>query len=98
MSAIAQFIKLLKTALEGLNRVAIPKKPLFGPPRDTYHDYLGQHGEEVADYQWSGYVLATLLPYLEEQHQIDLMKSEYEPLAETLTAARGQRTLFSRMR
>jgi hypothetical protein len=30
----------------------------------------------VAEYRWSGYVLATLLPYLEEKHQIDLMKSE----------------------
>ena len=33
-------------------------------------------GAAVAEYRWSGYVLATLLPYLEEKHQIDLMKSE----------------------
>ena len=89
MSAIARFIKLPKTALYGLDSVAAPRKRLFGSPRDTYHDYLGQHGEEVADYKWSGYVLATLLPYLEERHQIDLMKSEYDPLASSLTEARG---------
>jgi hypothetical protein len=89
MSAIALFIKLPKTALDGLARIAVPKKRLFGSPRDTYHDYLGKYGEEVADYQWSGYVLGTFLPYLEERHQIDLMKSEYDPLAHFLTEARG---------
>jgi hypothetical protein len=88
MSAIAEFIKLPKTALEGLSKAAIPKKSLFGSPRDTYHDYLRGNGEEVAEYRWSGYVLATLLPYLEEKHQIDLMKSEYDVLATTLTTAR----------
>jgi hypothetical protein len=88
MSAIAKFIKLPKTAVDGLERAATPKKPLFGSPRDVYYDYLGQHGEEVADYRWSGYVLATLLPYLEERHQIDLMKSEYESLAKSLSKAR----------
>jgi hypothetical protein len=89
MSAIAEFIKLPKTALDGLSKAAIPKKSLFRSPRDTYHDYLGENGKEVAAYQWSGYVLATLLPYLEEKHQIDLMKSEYDALAKTLTEARG---------
>ena len=66
MSAIASFIKLPRAALDGLREAAIPKKGLFGPPRDTYIDYLRQHGQEVADYRWSGYVLATLLPYLAE--------------------------------
>ena len=89
MSAIAIFVKLPKTALEGLSRAAVPQKRLFRSPRDTYYDYLDQHGEEVAEYRWSGYVLGALLPYLEELHQIDLMKSEYEDLANSLTAARN---------
>ena len=75
MSAIASFIKLPKTAIEGLRQVALPRKRLFGTPRDSYLDYLQQHGQEVADYQWSGFVLGTLLPYLEEQHQITLMQA-----------------------
>ena len=89
MSAIASFIKLPKTALEGLREVAIPKKRLFGAAKDTYHDYLRQHGQSVADYKWSGYVLGTLLPYLEEQHQITLMSSPYEELETFLTDSRN---------
>jgi hypothetical protein len=46
-------------------------------------------GREVAEYRWSGYVLATLLQYLEEKHQIDLMKSEYDELAAFLTNTTG---------
>ncbi|MCS6263119.1 MAG: hypothetical protein H8K11_05120 [Nitrospira sp.] len=88
MSAIASFIKLPKTAIEGLRQVALPRKRLFGTPRDSYLDYLQQHGQEVADYQWSGFVLGTLLPYLDEQHQITLMDSEYDELGKFLTDSR----------
>ena len=89
MSAIASFIKLPKTALDGLREAAIPKKRLFGAARDTYPDYLRQRGQSVADYKWSGYVLATLLPCLEEQHQITLMDSDYDELGKLLTESRG---------
>ena len=88
MSAIASFIKLPKTVLDGLREVAVPKKRFFGAPRDSYPDYLQQHGRQVADYQWSGFVLATLLSYLEEQHQITLMDSEHDELGKFLTDSR----------
>jgi hypothetical protein len=80
MSAIASFVKLPKSALEGLRNAAAG---------GTDHDYLSANGREVAEYRWSGYVLATLLPYLEEKHQIDLMKSEYDELAAFLTSTTG---------
>ncbi len=89
MSAIASFIKLPKSALDGLRDAAIPKKRFFGAPRDTFHDYLSKHGTEVAEYPWSGYVLATLLPYLQEQHQIDLMRSEQDALSKYLSETRS---------
>jgi hypothetical protein len=89
MSAIASFIKLPKTALDGLREAAVPKKRLFGSPRDTYHDYLRRYGREVADYKWSGYVLATLLVCLQEEHEIDLMHSDYDQLSTFLTESRG---------
>ena len=88
MSAIASFIKVPKSALDGLRKAAVPQKRLFGGSKDTYHDYLREHGHEIADYRWSGFVLATLLPYLQEKHQIDLMRSEYDELAAFLTKAR----------
>src|SRR5262245_5362995 len=89
MSAIASFIKLPTSALDGLRDAAAPKKRLFGAPRDTFNDYLSEHGREVASYPWSGYVLATVLPYLHEQHQIDLMRSEHDGLSEYLSESRS---------
>ncbi|MFO1459475.1 MAG: hypothetical protein U1G08_08690 [Verrucomicrobiota bacterium] len=89
MSAIASFIKLSKSALDGLREAAIPKKRFFGAPRDSFHDYLRKHGAKVAEYPWSGYVLATLLPYLQEQHQIDLMRSEQDALSKYLSENRS---------
>jgi hypothetical protein len=80
MSAIASFIKLPKSALEDLRNAAA---------NGTEYDYLSVNGREVAEYRWSGYVLATLLPYLQEKHQIDLMKSEYDEVAAFLTNTTG---------
>jgi len=89
MSSTASFIQLPESAVGGLRDAAIPKKRLFLAAKDTYHDYLVAHGREAIQYNWSGHVLATLLPYLEEKHQIDLMKSQFDELATFLTQARG---------
>ena len=88
MSAIATFTKLPKIAIDGLREAAVPKKRLFRATRDGYHDYLRQHGRQVVEYKYSGFVLATLLPYLEERHQINLMKSNYDELSSFLTKSR----------
>lgn len=88
MSAIASFIKLPKTALDGLRESAVPKKGFFGAPQDAFFDFLEQHGDEIAEYSWSGYVLATLLAYLDEKHQITL-ESDGDELGNFLTEARG---------
>jgi hypothetical protein len=89
MSAVASFIKIPKTALAGLREATIPKKRMFGAPRDIYHDYLREHGKSVANFNWSGYLLATLLVCLQKQYQIDLMKSEFDELSTFLTKSRG---------
>jgi hypothetical protein len=78
MSAIALFIKIPKAALAGLRESARSGSP---------YEYLKRNGHEVSVYRWSGYVLVTLLPYLEEKFQIDLMKSEYQDLSMLLTEA-----------
>jgi hypothetical protein len=88
MSAMASFILLPQAALSGLRDAAVPKKRFFGPAKDTYWDFLAQAGREVGDYRWSGYVLATLLCWLKENHQTDLLTS-HEELAEFLSKARG---------
>ena len=88
MSAIASFIQLPSNALVGLRAAAVPKKTFFGSVRDKYDEYLRQNGRPVAEYPWSGYVLATLLPYLKGRG-IGLMDSEHDELATFLTNARG---------
>ncbi len=88
MSAIASFILIPKAALDGLRDAATPKKSWLGKAKDTYWDYLKQHGREVAEYEWSGYILASLLPFLQAR-QIDLMHSDFDALATHLTQKRG---------
>lgn len=88
MSAIASFNLLPVTALDGLRKSAVPKKRIFGGSKDTYWDYLRRNGREVVNYQWSGYVLGTLLCCLKDDYQVDLMRSSYDDLATFLTKAR----------
>ncbi len=89
MSAIASFVKMPKSALEGLRVVAVPQKGFLGlSKKDIYGDYLKKHGEDVVTYQWSGFVLAVLLPYLADKN-IDLMQSEYDDLSSFLTETRS---------
>jgi len=88
MSAIATFTMMPAAALPDLRAAAAPKKSLFGKPKDTFAAYLAEHGSEVADYPWSGYVLGTLLVYLEEQG-MNLMVGEYDELGTRLCEARG---------
>ena len=92
MSSIASFIRLPKSAVAGLRDAAVPQKRIFGGLKDTFHDFIEKNGEEVASYDWSGYVLATLLPYLDEQG-INIMKSEHDELSRFLSEKR-QSTCF----
>jgi len=90
MSAIALFIQLPVSAIEGLRAAAVPKRKWYGAPKDTYWQYLREQGRETAKFEWSGYVYNSLLPYLEEKHQIVIEKSEseYDELAECLAKCR----------
>ena len=78
MSAIADFIRLPASTVEQL--------------RSNYDQTVAQHGQPAASYDWSGYVLATLLPYLDE-HGIKLMDSPYDALTTHLSQSRGA-TIF----
>ena len=89
MSAIAVSFVLPRTALDGLRQAAVRKRSWFSAPKDTYWDYLRANGTAIADYPWSGYVLATALEWLQEKHGIDLMTSSEDELANVLNKARG---------
>ena len=87
MSAIASFILLPKSALPDLREAAVPKKSFFGGVKDRFHDFLRARGREATIYDWSGYVIATVLPYLKKR-QIVLMKSEHDELSSYLSNER----------
>jgi len=91
MSAIALFFQLPKSAFQTLREAAAPKKQRFGSAKDNdnYWAYLQQNGREVADYRWSGYVMGSVLDWLQEEHQIDLKKSPHDELSSFLSKARG---------
>ena len=86
MSAIATF-ELLPTASINELRAAAELKPTRGG--GAFADFMKAHAREVASYPWSGWVMATLLPYLEEKHGIDLMNSAYDDLSTHLSATQG---------
>jgi hypothetical protein len=79
MSAIATFSKIPKGSLAGLRTAA---------DRGALAEYLDQHGQVASHYEWSGYILGTLLPYLDEQ-EISLMKSEHDELSAFLSEKSG---------
>ncbi len=92
MSAVATFIRIAILDLPKIREAVVPKKGFFGGVKDVFHDTLQKQGREVASYQWSGYVLATLLPFLDEQG-LDLMKSEHDELSKYVSEKR-QTTCF----
>jgi hypothetical protein len=94
MSSIASFTLLAKSALTELQSAAVPKKTWFGKVKDGYLDFLRTKGTEAARYQYSGYVLGTLLPYLKQKRQIDLMHSEHDEIVAYLTKARSATHFF----
>jgi gluconate kinase len=55
---------------------------------DEFWDVLGRETLTRIEYGWSGYVLATLLPYLHEQG-IDLMHSDHDEVVSTLSKTRA---------
>jgi hypothetical protein len=66
-----------------ISESALPLVQAAGSPQDV----LGRESITRIEYSWSGHVLATLLPYLAEQG-IDLMHSDHDEVASTLSQAR----------
>jgi hypothetical protein len=88
MSAIASFLRLSEDDLSGLRDVAALEKLSPESFGDRFSDYLRKRGEHVVELAWPGYVFGTLLPYLEERHGIDLLRSRHDELVNFLSATR----------
>ncbi|HSV13413.1 MAG TPA: hypothetical protein VLI90_04095 [Tepidisphaeraceae bacterium] len=96
-TAVASLIKMPKFAVRGLSNVARPMRFNAGPEfeaTDLYPEYLRVNGQPAARYPWPAITLLTLLPYLQEKHQITLTQSEHDKIARAITEARNAPQFF----
>jgi gluconate kinase len=88
VSAIGRSFVISESALPIVQAAANPRKRILRGTSDEFWDVLGRETLTRIEYGWSGYVLATLLPYLDEQG-IDLMHSDHDEVASTLSKTRA---------
>ena len=84
VSAIGQSFVISESALPILQAAAGRRKR---GTSDEFSDVLGRQTITRIEYGWSGYVLATLLPYLDEQG-IDLVHSDHDDVASAISQTR----------
>jgi gluconate kinase len=87
-SAIGQSFVIAESALPVGQAAASPRKHILRGTSDEFWEALGRETITRIEYSWSGYVLATLLPYLDEQG-IDLTHSDHDDVASTLSQTRA---------
>jgi hypothetical protein len=87
-SAIGQSFVISESALPIVQAGASRRKRIVRGTSDEFWDVLGRETITRIQYAWSGYVLATLLPYLDEQG-IDLMHSDHDEVASAISQTRG---------
>jgi hypothetical protein len=85
-SAIGQSVVISESALQIVEAAAGPPKRI-DRGTDQFWDVLGRETITRIEYSWSGYVLATLLPYLDEQGT-DLTHSDHDQVASTISQTR----------
>ncbi len=83
-SAIGQSFLISESALPIVQAAAGSRKRIVRGTPDAFWDVLGRETITRIEYAWSGYVLATLLPYLDEQG-IDLMHCDHDEVAPTIS-------------
>jgi hypothetical protein len=88
MQATASFFVMPVRTLPGLRQSAMPKKHYFGAPKDLYPEYLHNTGRAAGEYPWPARVLAKVVGWLKEEHQLDLLASSHAALARDLSYIR----------
>jgi gluconate kinase len=86
-SAIGQSFVISEPALPIVQAAASQRTRILRGTSDEFWDVLGRETITRIEYAWSGYVLATLLPYLDEQG-IDLLHSDHDEVASTISQTR----------
>jgi hypothetical protein len=88
VSSIARAVLIPIDQVEAVAKAAVPKRSFFGGAKDEFEATLTRLGGTLAVFEYSGHVLATVLPYLLE-NGADLVHSEYEAVASAISSARG---------
>lgn len=83
-SATGQSFVIFESALPIVQAAVSPRKR---GASDEFWEVLSRETITRFEYAWSGYVLATLLPYLDEQG-IDLTHSDHDEVASTISQTR----------
>jgi hypothetical protein len=86
-SAIGQSFLISESALPIVQAAAGPRRRILRGTSDAFWNVLGRETITRIEYAWSGRVLTTLLPYLDEQG-IDLLHSDHDEVASTLSQTR----------
>jgi gluconate kinase len=86
-AAIGQSFVISESALPIVQAAARPRERIVRGPSDEFWDVLGRETITRIEYSWSGDVLATLLPYLDEQG-IDLVHSDHAEVASAISQTR----------
>jgi hypothetical protein len=86
-SASGQSFVIHESALPIVQAAASPRKRIVRGTSNEFWDVLGRETITRFEYAWSGYVLATLLSYLDEQG-IDLMHSDHDGVASAISQTR----------
>jgi gluconate kinase len=86
-SASGQSFVISESALPIVQAAASPRKRIVRGTSDEFWDVLGRETITRFEYAWSGDVLATLLPYLDERG-IDLMHSDHDEVASAISQTR----------
>lgn len=87
MSSVASAFVVPVQSLQDVANSAVPRKTWLGGARDEFRNTLASRGAALPDYAAQGYVLATLLCFLEDRG-FQLMNSDHDALAAEIGAAR----------
>jgi hypothetical protein len=97
MSAIADFRLIETSKLNDLRdnaEIKIEKKLFSKKIIDNYWDYLDANSKKLKNFEWSGYIFANLLIFLEEKKGIDLLKGKDDDIANVIVERRQNSTFI----
>lgn len=97
MSAIADFRLIETSKLNELldnAEIKIEKKLFSKKTIDNYWDYLNANSKKLKDFDWSGYIFANLLIFLEEKKGVDLLKGKHDDIANSIVDKRQNSTFI----